>query len=105
MIAAEENGMQDWAADYGGEGKERVAREGGNSGVALMALAAEVGSGGRRWHWWKTTAMADDNSGRRQRRQMMTAHKIEWRTTRGKEESGRQTTTALGQQGRSVKQK
>jgi hypothetical protein len=31
---------------------------------------------------------------------MMTAHKIEWQTTRGKEESGRQTTTALGLLGR-----
>jgi hypothetical protein len=31
---------------------------------------------------------------------MMTAHKIERQTTKGKEESGRQTTTALGQLGR-----
>ncbi len=42
----------------------------------------------------------DDDSGRRQRRRMMTAQEIERWTTRGKEESGRQTTTALGQPGR-----
>jgi hypothetical protein len=44
-IAAEDNGMQDRAADYGGEGKERVAREGGDNGVAMMAVAAEGGGG------------------------------------------------------------
>ncbi len=44
--------------------------------------------------------MADDDSGGRQRRWMMTACKVERRTTRGKEEGGRQTTTALGQPGR-----
>ncbi len=47
-----------------------------------------------------TTAMADNDSGRQRRRQMMTARKIERRITRGKEESGWQTTTALGQPGR-----
>ncbi len=45
MIAAEKNVMQDWVADYDGEGQERVAREGGDSGVAMMAAAAEDGSG------------------------------------------------------------
>ncbi len=88
MIAAEDNGMQDWATDYDREGKERVAREGGDSGVAMMATRAEGGGGGQRWRRWMTTATADDNSGGQQRRRMMTAHKIEWQTTRGKEESG-----------------
>ncbi len=46
------------------------------------------------------TATADDDSGGQQRRWMMTACKIKQRTTRGKKESGRQTTTALGQPGR-----
>jgi hypothetical protein len=45
-IAAEDNGMQDQAADYDGEGKEQVAREGGDSRVAMMATGAEGGGGG-----------------------------------------------------------
>jgi hypothetical protein len=44
-IAAEINGMRDWVADYDGEGQERVAREGGDSGVAMMAAVAEDGGG------------------------------------------------------------
>jgi hypothetical protein len=99
-MAVEDNGMQDWVADYDGEGKERVAREGGDSRVEMMAAAAEGGGGGQRWRRWMTTATADDDSGRRQRRRMMTACEIKRRTTRGKEESGRQTTKALGQLGR-----
>ncbi len=43
---------------------------------------------------------ADNDSGGRQRQRMMTARKIRWWTMRGKEESGRQTTTALGPPGR-----
>jgi hypothetical protein len=42
------------------------------------------------------TAMADDNSGGQQRQRMMRARKIGRRTTRGKDKSGWQTTTALG---------
>jgi hypothetical protein len=42
-IAAEDNGMQYWSADYNGKGKERVAREGGDSGVAMMAAVVEGG--------------------------------------------------------------
>ncbi len=87
-------------ADYDGEGQERVGREGGDSGVAMMAAAAEDGGGERRWRQWKTTDTADDDSGGQQRRRMMTARKIERRTKRGKEESGWQTTTALGPLGR-----
>ena len=46
MIAAEDNGMRDRAGDYDGEGQERVAREGGDSRVAMMAPAVEDGGGG-----------------------------------------------------------
>jgi hypothetical protein len=94
------NGMQDWAAGYNGEGQEWAARDDRDSGVAMMAVAAEHGSGRRGWRWWAMTAMADDNSGGRQKRRMMTAPKIEWRTMRGEEEGRRQTTMALGQPGR-----
>ncbi len=45
-IAAEDNGMQDRAADYDGEGQERAAREGGDTEVAMMAVAAVDGGGG-----------------------------------------------------------
>jgi hypothetical protein len=44
-IVAEDNGMQDWAADYHGEGKERVAREGRDSGVTMMATGLKGGGG------------------------------------------------------------
>jgi hypothetical protein len=89
--------MQDWAANYDGEGKEWVAREGGDSKMAMMAVAAEGGGGGQGWRWRMTTATADDDSGGGQRRQMMMAHEIKRQTMRGKEESMWQTTTALGQ--------
>jgi hypothetical protein len=42
----------------------------------------------------------DDDSGGQQRQQMMTACKVKWQTTRGEDDAGRQTTTALGQPGR-----
>ncbi len=37
--------MQDWVADYDGEGKEWVARKGGDSEVAMVAVAMEGGGG------------------------------------------------------------
>jgi hypothetical protein len=47
---ADDNGLQDLAADYDGEGRERVARDGGVCGVAMMAAvkmaAVEDSSGG-----------------------------------------------------------
>jgi hypothetical protein len=49
MTAADDNGSQDWSADYDGEGREWAARDGGDSGVAMMAaakMAAAVDSGG-----------------------------------------------------------
>jgi hypothetical protein len=104
-IVAEDNTMQDWVADNDGEGQEQAAREGGDSGVAMMAVVAEDGRGGRQWGWLTATAAADNHNGGRQRQQMMTACKIKWRTTRGKEESGQQTTTALGQLGRECEKK
>jgi hypothetical protein len=93
-IVAEDNGMQDWAVDYDGEGQERAAREGGDSRVAMMAAAVEDDGGGQQWRRWTTTATADDDSSGQQRQQMMTASKIEQRTTRGMEESGWQPTMA-----------
>ncbi len=39
--------MRDWVADCNGEGQERAVRDGGDSGVVMMAAAAEDGSGGR----------------------------------------------------------
>ncbi len=99
-IVAEKNVMQDWVADYNGEGQKWVVREGGDSRVAMMAAAAEDGSGEQRWWWWRTTAIVDKNSGGQQRRRMMMACKIKQQTTRSKEESGWQTTAALGPPGR-----
>jgi hypothetical protein len=92
--------MQDRVGYYNREGQVWAAREGGDSVVAMMAAAAEDGSGGQQWWWWTRRAMADDDCHRQQRRRMMTARKIKKWTARGKEESGRQTTTALGQPGR-----
>ncbi len=43
MIMAEDNSIQDWVADYNGEGQERAAREGRDSGVAMIARVAEDG--------------------------------------------------------------
>jgi hypothetical protein len=76
-----------------------VVREGRDSGVAMMAAAAEHGSGGRQWGQWATTAMAENNSGGQQMRRMMATCKVEWQTMRGKEEGRQKTTTALGQEG------
>jgi hypothetical protein len=97
--------MQDWVADYNGEGQEQAAIKERDSGMVMMAVAAEDGSGRQRWWRWATTAIADDNSGGQQRQRMMTACKIERRTTRGKEEGRRQTTMALAQPGREPKRK
>jgi hypothetical protein len=95
-MVADDDDMQNWAADFNGEGQERSVRDSRDSGVAMMAAAAEDGSGKQQWRWWRMTATADNNSGGQQRQWMMTARKIERRTTRGKEESGWQTTMALG---------
>jgi hypothetical protein len=88
MTVADNDDMQDWAADCNGEGRERAVRDIGDSKVAMMAAVAEDGGGERRWWRWTTTAMAVYDSSGQRRRQMMTACKIERRTMRGKEESG-----------------
>ncbi len=47
---ADDNGLQDWAADYDGEGQERAVRDGRDSRVSMMAaakMAAAEDSGGR----------------------------------------------------------
>jgi hypothetical protein len=45
-IAAGDNSIQDQVVDYNGEGQERVAREGNDSIMALMAAAAEDSGSG-----------------------------------------------------------
>jgi hypothetical protein len=46
-MVADDDGMQDQVADYNGEGQERVARDGGDSGVEMMAAAADDDGGGQ----------------------------------------------------------
>ncbi len=43
---ADNDDTQDWAADCNEEGRERGVRDGGDSGVVMMAAAAEHDSGG-----------------------------------------------------------
>jgi hypothetical protein len=64
-------------------------------GVAMTSAEGEDGSDGQQRQRMTPTAMADDGSGGQQRRRTTTARKIGRRTTRGKDESGRQTTAAL----------
>ncbi len=44
---ADNNNTQDWAADCNGEGQERAVRDGRDSEVVMMAVAAEHGGSGR----------------------------------------------------------
>ncbi len=60
MVADEDN-MQDWAADCDGEGQEGAVRDGGESELVMMAVAVEDGGGGQRWQR-RTTIAAEDNS-------------------------------------------
>jgi hypothetical protein len=60
MTVANDNDTCDWAADCNGEGRERAVRDGGDSGVVMMALAVKDGGGGQRRQRQTTTA-ADDN--------------------------------------------
>jgi hypothetical protein len=62
MTAVDDDSLQDWAANFDGEGGEWAARDGRDSRVAMMAalkMAApeESNGGGQRW-WMKA---ADDN--------------------------------------------
>jgi hypothetical protein len=45
-MVADDKDTQDWAADCNGEGGERAVRDGGDSGVVMMAGMAEHGGGG-----------------------------------------------------------
>ncbi len=48
-MAGDDNGLQDWVADYDREGQERAGRDGGDRGVVMMAaakMAAVDDSGG-----------------------------------------------------------
>ncbi len=40
---------RDWATDCDGEGGEQAVRDSGDSGVVMMAAAAEDSSGGQQW--------------------------------------------------------
>jgi hypothetical protein len=43
MTVMDNNNTRDWAADCNGEGQEQAVRESGDSGVVMMAVAAEHG--------------------------------------------------------------
>ncbi len=73
----DDDNMRDWAADCNGEGQEWVVRDGGDSGVVMMALAAAD----------------NDSEGRQQQWQMATACKIGRRTMKGTDKSGRREMT------------
>jgi hypothetical protein len=55
MTAADDDGSQDWAADYDREGQERAVRDSGDSRVVMMAAAkmaaAEDSGSGRQQQW------------------------------------------------------
>jgi hypothetical protein len=63
MTAADDNGMQDWVADYSGEGQEWATRDSGDSRVAMIAAVTEDGSSKQQRRRWTTVAMANDDSG------------------------------------------
>ncbi len=52
----DDDNMRDWAADCDGEGRERAVRDGGDSGVVIMAVAVEDGGGGQQWQRRTTIA-------------------------------------------------
>jgi hypothetical protein len=54
MTAADNNGLQDWVADYKGDGQERAARDGGDT------------EWGCRLQRWKMAAVDDNGGGQRQ---------------------------------------
>jgi hypothetical protein len=94
--------MQNWVAAYEGDGQERATRDGGDTEWQWRLwrwkmAAMDNDSGGQKQQQRRTTttAMADDDSSEQRQRQTMAACEIGQRITRGKEESGWQTTTAL----------
>jgi hypothetical protein len=61
---ADDDGTQDWVADYNGERQEQAARDGRDSRVAMIAAAVEDDIGGQQQQWQMST-MADNNGGKR----------------------------------------
>jgi hypothetical protein len=57
---ADKDDMRDWVEQCDGEGRERVVRDGRDSGVVMMAAIVEDGSGGRQ-RQRQTTTVVDDN--------------------------------------------
>jgi hypothetical protein len=47
LTVADDNNMQEWAADCNEEGQVRVVRDSGDSKVVTMAAAVEHGGGGQ----------------------------------------------------------
>jgi hypothetical protein len=76
MTVADDNNTPDWAADCDGEGREQAVRDGGDSGVVMMAAAAAD----------------NDSKGRQQQHWMATACKIGRRPMKGTDKRGRQET-------------
>jgi hypothetical protein len=62
MTMADNNGTRDWVADHNGEGRERAARDGGDSGVAIIAAEAEDRVGGQQRQRWSMTVVDDDGT-------------------------------------------
>jgi hypothetical protein len=88
MMAADDDGLQDWAADYDGEGQEQAARDGRYSGVVIMAAAKMAVT--------KMAVAEDSGNGGKGQRRTKTACKIGRQHTMEKVESKQQTMTALG---------
>ncbi len=61
-MMVDNNGTQDWAADCNREGRERAAREGADSGVVMMATAAEDGGGRQQWQMQTMTAAGNNGT-------------------------------------------
>ncbi len=63
---ADNDGIQDLAVDYDGEGLEQAGRDRRDSGVVMMAAAkmpaAEDSGGGRQQRQWRRSMMADNDS-------------------------------------------
>jgi hypothetical protein len=59
---ADDNDTQDWVAAYDGKGQERVVRDCGDSGVVMIAVAVEDGSGRQQWQRQTLMVAEDTNS-------------------------------------------
>ena len=72
-MVADNKDMRDWVADCNGEGREWAVRDGRDSGVVMMAVAAAD----------------NDSEGRQRQQRMATACKIGRRTAMKKDKRGR----------------